>query len=209
MFNFICTKVGCTSGVDGVRRFCVTLLKIHEGYVFDRFVSGNGSHVIKIGYLFQNCVMRKPQFLMCAKNNLPSCNVFKECAVSKDDYDNLSISSQYGIGVFRDKIPSSNAVVKVIADFTIGKGFAGVVKRHSFKGGRRSHGDSLSERSLGSTGQQNSERVFKGKLMPGRMGGKKCSIKNVKLWHINEREGYIALCGSVAGAKNSLLTLCF
>tara|TARA_Y100000591_G_C21547906_1_gene552192 strand:- start:19 stop:666 length:648 start_codon:yes stop_codon:yes gene_type:complete len=91
---------------------------------------------------------------------------------------------------------------------SIGKGFAGVMKRHNFGGLRASHGVSISHRSHGSTGQnQDPGRVFKGKKMAGRMGGKRVTKQNLKIIDVDETNKIIIVKGSVPGNKNSTVFL--
>ncbi|MTI44110.1 LSU ribosomal protein L3P [Roseibium hamelinense] len=85
---------------------------------------------------------------------------------------------------------------------SIGKGFAGVMKRHNFGGGRASHGNSISHRSHGSTGQcQDPGRVFKGKKMAGHMGDVRVTTQNLKVVRTDVERGLIMVEGSVPGAK--------
>ncbi|MHA7772384.1 50S ribosomal protein L3 [Roseibium sp. M-1] len=85
---------------------------------------------------------------------------------------------------------------------SIGKGFAGVMKRHNFGGGRASHGNSVSHRSHGSTGQcQDPGRVFKGKKMAGHMGDVRVTTQNLKVVRTDVERGLIMIEGSVPGAK--------
>lgn len=85
---------------------------------------------------------------------------------------------------------------------SIGKGFAGVMKRHNFGGGRASHGNSVSHRSHGSTGHsQDPGRVFKGKKMAGHMGDVRVTTQNVKVVRTDVERGLIMVQGSVPGAK--------
>jgi len=85
---------------------------------------------------------------------------------------------------------------------SIGKGFAGVMKRHNFGGGRASHGNSISHRSHGSTGQcQDPGRVFKGKKMAGHMGDARVTTQNLKVVRTDVERGLIMVEGSVPGAK--------
>ncbi|GAA0772133.1 50S ribosomal protein L3 [Roseibium denhamense] len=85
---------------------------------------------------------------------------------------------------------------------SIGKGFAGVMKRHNFGGGRASHGNSISHRSHGSTGQcQDPGRVFKGKKMAGHMGDTRVTTQNLKVVRTDVERGLIMVEGSVPGAK--------
>ena len=85
---------------------------------------------------------------------------------------------------------------------SIGKGFAGAMKRHNFKGLRASHGVSISHRSLGSTGQcQDPGRVFKGKKMAGHMGDERCTTQNLIVVKTLPEEGLIMVKGAVPGSK--------
>ena len=89
-----------------------------------------------------------------------------------------------------------------VSAVSIGKGFAGVIKRHGFHGGRASHGVSLSHRVPGSTGQcQDPGKVFKGKKMPGHMGRKKVTTQNLTVVDANAEEGILLVKGAVPGAR--------
>lgn len=86
---------------------------------------------------------------------------------------------------------------------TIGKGFAGVMKRWNFAGLEASHGVSISHRSHGSTGQrQDPGRVFKGKKMAGHMGQRNRTIQNLEVVSVDDENGFIMIKGAVPGAKN-------
>merc|ERR1711959_753053 len=86
---------------------------------------------------------------------------------------------------------------------TIGKGFAGVMKKYNFSGGRATHGVSLSHRAHGSTGQnQNPGRVFKGKKMAGQMGNIKNTVKNLKILMIDHKKNLLFIKGSIPGSIN-------
>jgi len=83
-----------------------------------------------------------------------------------------------------------------------GKGFAGVVKRWHFAGGPRTHGQSDRERAPGSIGQTTTPgRVYKGKKMAGRMGGKKVTVKGLKVVEVKPEENLLVIKGLVPGAK--------
>ena len=87
-----------------------------------------------------------------------------------------------------------------------GKGFAGVMKRWNFGGGRATHGNSLSHRSHGSTGNsQDPGRVFKGKKMAGRMGGKRRTVQNVQIVKIDPSRDLIYVRGSVPGSNGNFV----
>jgi large subunit ribosomal protein L3 len=87
---------------------------------------------------------------------------------------------------------------------TIGKGFAGVMKRWNFAGLEASHGVSVSHRSHGSTGQrQDPGKVFKGKKMAGHLGVERVTVPNLQIVSVNDEQGLIYIRGSLPGAKNS------
>ncbi|EPE98784.1 50S ribosomal protein L3 [Rhizobium grahamii] len=87
---------------------------------------------------------------------------------------------------------------------TIGKGFAGVMKRHNFAGGRATHGNSVSHRSHGSTGQrQDPGRVFKNKKMAGHMGQTRVTTQNLEVVSTDEDRGLILIKGAVPGSKGA------
>lgn len=89
-----------------------------------------------------------------------------------------------------------------VAGTSIGKGFAGAMKRHGFKGLRASHGVSVSHRAHGSTGQcQDPGRVFKGKKMAGQMGAKQRTTQNLLVMGVDPDRGLLLIKGGVPGAK--------
>jgi large subunit ribosomal protein L3 len=89
-----------------------------------------------------------------------------------------------------------------------GKGFAGVIKRHNFAMQDATHGNSLSHRAHGSTGQRQSPgRVFKNKKMAGRMGGEKCTVQNISIVSVDQEKNLMTLCGGLPGAPGSVLVI--
>ena len=89
---------------------------------------------------------------------------------------------------------------------TIGKGFAGVMKRWNFAGLEASHGVSVSHRSHGSTGQrQDPGRVFKGKKMAGHMGTRQITMQNLQVVSVDDDKGFIVVKGAIPGAENALV----
>jgi large subunit ribosomal protein L3 len=90
-----------------------------------------------------------------------------------------------------------------------GRGFAGVVKRHGFHGGRRSHGQKHSEREPGSIGGggRAGGRVAKGLRMGGRMGSDRITVKNLKVLHVDTKSGQIIISGAIPGAPGSLVEI--
>ncbi len=95
-----------------------------------------------------------------------------------------------------------------VAGTSIGKGFAGAMKRHNFGGLRASHGVSISHRSHGSTGQcQDPGRVFKGKKMAGHMGSVRVTTQNLQVVRTDAERGLIMVKGAVPGSKGSWVTV--
>jgi len=95
-----------------------------------------------------------------------------------------------------------------IAGTSKGRGFAGVMKRYNFGGGRATHGAEKVHRQMGSTGQcQWPGRVFPGKKMPGHYGAERVTVQNIEVVRIDEEANRILVKGAVPGAKNGLLEL--
>jgi len=95
-----------------------------------------------------------------------------------------------------------------VAGISIGKGFAGAMKRHGFKGLRASHGVSINHRSLGSTGQcQDPGRVFKGKKMAGQMGNVRVTTQNLEVVSIDTERGLVLVRGAVPGSKGGYVRI--
>ena len=100
--------------------------------------------------------------------------------------------------------------VVAISGLTKGKGFAGVVKRHGFHGGRRTHGQKHSERepgSIGGSGGRAGGRVAKGIRMAGRMGADRVTVKNLKVLAVDPKAGEIIVSGAVPGNKGTILEI--
>jgi len=93
-----------------------------------------------------------------------------------------------------------------VAGTSVGKGFAGGMKRHGFGGLRASHGVSINHRSLGSTGQcQDPGKVFKGKKMAGQLGNKRATVQNLEVVSADDAEGLLLIRGAVPGPKDGFV----
>ena len=115
-----------------------------------------------------------------------------------DDLNEYKEGNEFGIEIFKD-----TKFVDVRSK-TIGKGFAGPMKRHNFSGLRASHGVSVSHRALGSTGQnQDPGKVFKGKKMAGHMGDKIRTMQNIEIIKSDIENDLLYLKGSIPGSKNT------
>ena len=144
--------------------------------------------------------INKPQRKLFSSINLKPKKIIKEFRVDNENI--LEVGTKLDVSHF-----TKNQFIDA-SSFSIGKGFAGVMKRHNFGGLRASHGVSISHRSHGSTGQnQDPGRVFKGKKMAGRMGSKKVTKQNLKVIDIDQKNNLLVLKGSVPGRKNSIVFL--
>mgnify|MGYP001286270026 FL=1 len=131
-----------------------------------------------------------------AKKNTEPKKILKEYRV--DNSDSFKEGNEIGLEIFKDK------KFLDVKSTTIGKGFAGVMKRWNFSGLRASHGVSVSHRSHGSTGQrQDPGKVFKGKKMAGHMGDKLRTVLNLEIIKSDIDNNLLYLRGSIPGSKNT------
>jgi len=117
----------------------------------------------------------------------------------KESIEGLEKGSTVDASVFA---PGDLVVVSAISK---GKGFQGVVKRHGFSGGPRTHGNKHHERAPGSIGIGGIQRVMKGMRMAGRMGGERITVKNLKVLQVNAETHTLIVEGAVPGRKGSLV----
>ena len=142
--------------------------------------------------------INKPQQKLFANIKSNPKKIIKEFRVAPEN--TLEIGTKLDVSHFK-----KDQYVDVTSK-SIGKGFAGAMKRHNFGGLRASHGVSISHRSHGSTGQnQDPGKVFKGKKMAGHMGAKKVTKQNLKVIDIDEKNKLLIVNGSVPGRKNSVV----
>ena len=156
-----------------------------------------GYQAIQVGYgKIKNSKLTKSMKGYFAKKNTEPRKILKEFKVN--NLESYKEGNEFGIEIFKD--------VKFVdvKSKTIGKGFAGAMKRHNFSGLRASHGVSISHRAHGSTGQnQDPGKVFKGKKMAGHMGDKMRTMQNIEIIKTDTDNNLIYLKGSIPGSKNS------
>jgi len=115
--------------------------------------------------------------------------------------DKLKVGDEINVSVFKE-----GDEVK-ISGVSKGKGFAGGVKRWGFSGRGASHGVKHENRTLGSAGCAFPQRVIKGKKMPGRMGFKRVTVKNLKIAKVDKENNILAIKGAVPGRRGTLLEI--
>ena len=146
--------------------------------------------------------LSKPLLGHYKKNSLNPGEGLVEFRLNHGELDNLKIGQSLNLDIFKEGEHVD------ITGTTIGKGFQGGVKRHHFKTQDATHGNSLSHRALGSTGQcQDPGRVFKGKKMPGQLGNTKNTIQNLIIVKIIEEDNVILVKGSIPGHDGSRVVI--
>ena len=132
------------------------------------------------------------------KAEVAAGDVIREFRVGEDEL--RQVGETVGVDIFE-----AGGKVDVTAT-SRGKGFAGAIKRHHFLSQDASHGNSLSHRALGSVGQcQMPGRVFKGKKMPGRMGGSRVTTRNLEVVRVDRDRDLLLIKGAVSGARGSIV----
>ena len=197
--GLIAEKIGMTRifSEDG-QHIPVTVLQVRDCQVVQKKTEEtDGYNAIQLGMSNQKpSRIAKPQQGHFAKAKVEPKQYLAEFRVSTENL--LEVGSELKADHFAD-----GAIVDVTG-ITIGKGFAGAMKRHNFGGLRASHGVSISHRAHGSTGQcQDPGRVFKGKKMAGHMGSARRTQQNLQVVRTDNENGLILVKGSVPGAKGS------
>ena len=180
----------------------VTVLKVEKGRVIQLInKETRGYNAIQIGFgKIKNSKLTKSMKGYFSKKNTEAKKILKEFRVK--NLDQYKEGNEFGLEIFKD------LKFLDVKSKTIGKGFAGAMKRHNFGGLRASHGVSISHRAHGSTGQnQDPGKVFKGKKMAGHMGDKIRSMQNLEIIKTDVDNELIYLKGSIPGSKNSEVLL--
>ena len=184
------------------RSIPVTVLKIETNIVsMLKNTKSDGYTAIQLSSIEQKeNKVKKPHLGHFKKNKIPPQKNIKEFRV--EDTANIEVGQKFEATHFEE-----GAFVNVRSR-SKGKGFAGTIKRHNFKGKDATHGNSISHRTPGSTGQcQFPGRVFKGKKMAGHMGDEMVTRKNLQIVKIDAEKKLILVKGSVPGFNGRLVEL--
>ena len=197
--GLIGTKIGMTREfMDNGQSVPVTVIKVEKGRVLDVITKEKrGYNAVKLGFFkIKNSKLTKQMKGYFAKKNTEPKKILKEFRVENNEQ--YKEGNELGIEIFKEK------KFLDVRSKTIGKGFAGVMKRWNFGGLRASHGVSVSHRSHGSTGQrQDPGKVFKGKKMAGHMGDKLRTMQNIEIIKADLENELLYLKGSIPGSKNT------
>ena len=176
----------------------VTVVKMEKARVIQVIEKEKrGYKAVQLGFgKIKNSKLSKAMKGFYNKKNTEPKKKLKEFNVDKTE--NYKEGNEFGLEIFKD--------IKFVdvRSKTIGKGFAGSMKRHNFSGLRATHGVSVSHRSHGSTGQrQDPGKVFKGKKMAGHMGDKLRTAQNIEIIKSDTENNLLYLKGSIPGSKNT------
>ena len=176
----------------------VTVIKMEKGRIIETISEEKrGYKAVQIGFgKIKNSKLSKAMKGYFTKKNTEPKRRLKEFRV--ENLETYKEGNEFGLEIFKD--------VKFvdIRSTTIGKGFAGAMKRHNFSGLRASHGVSVSHRAHGSTGQnQDPGKVFKNKKMAGHMGNKLRTMQNIEIIKSDNENNLLYLKGSIPGSKNT------
>ena len=192
-------KIGMTREfMESGQSVPVTVIKVEKGRVLDVIAKDKrGYSAIKLGFFrLKNSKLTKQMKGYFVKKNTEPKKILKEFRV--ESTEGYKEGNELGLEIFKDK------KFLDVRSKTIGKGFAGVMKRWNFGGLRASHGVSVSHRSHGSTGQrQDPGKVFKGKKMAGHMGDRVRTMLNLEIIKTDLENELLYLKGSIPGSKNS------
>jgi large subunit ribosomal protein L3 len=196
-------KIGMTREfIKGGQSVPVTVIRVEKGRVLDIITKEKrGYNAVKLGFFnLKTSKLTKQMKGYFAKKNTEPKKILKEFRVENNE--EFKEGNELGLEIFKDK------KFLDVRSKTIGKGFAGVMKRWNFGGLRASHGVSVSHRSHGSTGQrQDPGKVFKGKKMAGHMGDKLRTMLNLEIIKSDTENNLIYLRGSIPGSKNTTVYL--
>ena len=176
----------------------VTVVKMEKARVIQVIEQEKrGYKAVQLGFgKIKNSKLSKAMKGFYTKKNTEPKKKLQEFRVEKTE--NYKEGNEFGLEIFKD--------IKFVdvKSKTIGKGFAGVMKRYNFSGLRATHGVSVSHRSHGSTGQrQDPGKVFKGKKMAGHMGNKLRTMQNIEIVKSDVENNLLYLKGSIPGSKNA------
>jgi large subunit ribosomal protein L3 len=201
--GLIAKKIGMTRiFTENAQHVPVTVLEVKECQVLSiKDIATHGYKALQVG-AFDAKPSRVTKSLrgIYTKANISPKKIVKEFRVS--EVEGFSVGQSLTVDLFEN-----GQIVDVVGQ-SIGKGFAGVMKRHNFGGLRASHGVSVSHRSHGSTGQrQDPGKVFKNKKMAGHLGDVRVTVQNLEIVSKDPVNNLIFVKGAVPGPNQSYLTI--
>ena len=190
------TRMFSESG-DSLPVTVVDVSKNRIAQIKSKAVDGYSAVQIAFGHR-RSTRVNKPAAGHFSKAGIEAGQMLKEFRMSEEDLSQYKVGSEIKPDIFSEgqKID--------VSGYTIGKGYAGTIKRHHFSSNRASHGNSKAHRKPGSTGMaQDPGRVFPGKRMSGHLGNEKCTTQNLEIVKIDNERNLLLIKGSIPGSKGS------
>ncbi|MGI6595531.1 MAG: 50S ribosomal protein L3 [Elusimicrobia bacterium] len=181
----------------------VTVVKAGPCYIIElKKTSDNGYTAVQIGFEeVTEKKLNKPVLGNFKKAGLPPMRILKEVRLNDDgEIADFNVGQKLTVEIFKE-----GEYIDVTGT-SIGKGFQGVMKRHNFRGGPRTHG-SMSHRAPGSIGGTDPARVLKGKRMAGQMGNRRVTVQNLQIVKIMPEENILLIKGQVPGPSNGYIVI--
>lgn len=198
------TKLGMTQIFDEAG-FAIPVTVIKAGPCIITQIKNpetDGYKAVQIGYgQIASKNLTKPELGHLQKSDSPPLRHLKEYKLNSDTESDLKVSDKVTVNLF------SVGQTVSISGKSIGKGFAGTIKKYNFTRGPMTHG-SKNHREPGSIGQGSTPgRVFPGKKMAGRLGGKQTMVRNLTIVHVNPENNLLVVKGTVPGKTGNLLSI--
>ncbi|MFH1613002.1 MAG: 50S ribosomal protein L3 [bacterium] len=201
MIGLIGKKISMTNIFENNNMIPVTVIEVLPNKIVQKKTPGKEGYLsIQLGYGFvKSKRVTKPRMGHFKKVNQEPTRILKEFKIEEND--EFNVGDEIKVDIFEEKEKVD------ISGISKGKGFAGVVKRYGFRGGRATRG-SMFHRAPGSSGSSSDpSRVFKGKRFPGRMGGKKVSVQNLTVQKIKLEKNLLIIKGGIPGANGQYVVI--
>jgi large subunit ribosomal protein L3 len=194
-------KVGMTQVFDeNGKAIPVTVVQAEPNVVLQKKkVETDGYDAIQVGFMnIREKLVNKPKMGLFKRAKLKPCRHIREFSVN--NVDDFEIGSEIRVDVF-----SADDLVDVVGT-SKGKGFAGAVKRHNMARGSMGHGSKYHRRP-GSLGAKGPARVFKGRKLPGHLGGERVTIQGLKIVKVYPDKNLILIKGAIPGPRKGLVLI--
>ncbi len=204
MLGLIGKKIGITHLFKEDGNFVpVTVIQAGPCRVVQKKTEGNnGYNAIQLGFgEADEKKAKKPELGHFKKANLPPQKVLREFRLDVQDIKEFNVGQELNLSIFK------KGQLVDITGTSKGKGFAGVMKRHGFKGAPGSHGTHYFHRHGGSIGCRFPQHTRKGMRMAGRMGNARVTVQNIEVVDIRPEDNLLLVKGSIPGVKNSVLLI--
>src|SRR6476469_9963177 len=193
-------KVGMTRiFTDDGNTLPVTVLDVSDNRITQiKTAENDGYAAIQVAFGKRRASrVKKPLAGHLAKASVEAGHTLREFRARAEELGDLKVGGKLGVELFKvgQKVD--------VSGISLGKGFAGVIKRHNFSSNRASHGNSVSHNKPGSISMaQDPGRVFPGKKMPGHLGAAKRTVQNLEIVRVDAARGLLLIRGAVPGWKN-------